>query len=92
MPSIEAQRLLKHHTVKVKAVRSRGEEVQPTMAARVYLEALEEELDGVRQLLNSGWAQLDDCRDYKKCARHLDRAQQRMHRMLKRLAKRGGNR
>ena len=81
-------RALKHHD-DLKAVRGRGTETPGHMATLAYLRGLEADLDRVRNLLTSAWVDLDNARDFRKMSKHLDQAQQRMHRAIKRLATRG---
>lgn len=75
------------HDGGLKAVRQRGSHAPSHMAAEVYLRELDAELDRIRVLLYDVWSQIDKSRDFNKCSLHLDRAQQRMHKMLKKLAK-----
>ena len=70
-----------------KATRQRGAETPSHMAALVYLRGLERELDRIRGLLSEAWVNLENTRDFRKCSRHMDHAQQRMHKVIRRLKK-----
>lgn len=62
-------------------------EVPPHLATMAYLKNLEIELAEIRSFLDDAWG-LIDCKDFRKCSRHLDKAQQRLHRTLKRMRRR----
>jgi exonuclease VII small subunit len=79
--------LLEQHEA-LKATRGRGEGTPNYRATLVFLNRLEEELQRVQDELDAAWIHVNAERQYRKCARHLDHAQQRMHRMIKRLKRR----
>lgn len=74
----------------LKRTRDRGTPTPPHLATLAYLRHLEREMAEVRALLDAAWQTVDD-RDFRKSSRHLDHAQQRMHRVIKRLARKGVN-
>jgi len=76
--------LLSHK--RLKAVRHRGQEVPFHAGVVKYLGDLEKEMQRIRTELDSAWLLLDS-RDFRKCSRHMDHAQQRIHKVLKRMAK-----
>jgi len=74
----------------IKATRGRGAtppELQGHLATVAYLKGLEGELERIRAALDAAWAGLEDSRQFRKCVRHADAAQQRLHRVIKKLAK-----
>jgi len=75
--------LRKEH-IKLKAIRSRGTETPSYMAARRFLADLDKELHRVADLLDEAWKFID-CRDFRKCSHHADRAQQRLHKVIRKL-------
>lgn len=79
---------LRSHS-RLKAVRGRGSVVQSYLAALRFIRSLEAELDLVRKLLDDAWSELglDKSRDYRKFIRHTDAAQQRLHRVIKKVKK-----
>ena len=83
----EVSRLLNGHA-KVKKVRGRGDETQGHMAAVRYLKELDIEMEEVMRRINQAWSMVDGSgRDFRKCIRHADHAQQRLHRVIRRLGK-----
>jgi hypothetical protein len=82
---MNSQKLLNRHE-SIRRIRYRGMEVPPHLATLAYLKNLEMELADVRALLDAAWG-LIDTKDFRKCSNHLDRAQQRLHRTLKRIAR-----
>ena len=75
-----------------KACRGRGAappELQGHLATVTYLKGLESEFERIRAALDAAWAGLEDSRQFRKCVRHADAAQQRLHRVIKKMAKRG---
>ncbi len=70
-----------------KKVRGRGSETQSHLAATAYLRKLDEEIEAVRTHLNEAWIWLDGSKSFRKCLRHADHAQQRLHRVIKKLEK-----
>ena len=79
--------LMKQHA-KLKRVRGRGAETQSNLAALMYLRKLESEMDRVNELLEEARMYVDDTRNFRHCIRHADHAQQRLHRVIKKLGKR----
>lgn len=77
--------LQKHE--KLKSIRGRGSETQNHMAALAYLRGLEGELDEVRGLLFDARKHIEDARQWRKVSSHLDKSQQQLHRVIRRLAK-----
>jgi hypothetical protein len=72
---------------RVKATRQRGTETPGHLATLAYLKGLEADMERVRDLLNAAWFDLDASRDFRKASKHLDVSQQRLHRAIKKLAK-----
>lgn len=72
----------------IKSVRGRGTEAQSHRGATCVLIRLEAELEMVLNELDYAWADLDGGKDWRKFQRHSDAAQQRLHRAIKRLARR----
>ena len=66
----------------IKAMRFRGQEIPPQLAALAYLQALEAEMILIRSELDEAW-EVVERRDFRKCSHHMDRAQQRLHRLVK---------
>ncbi len=83
------RRMLTERHDRLKRTRGRGEETQSHRSALRYLRKLEEELDLVQALLFDALRELDSSRDGRKFLRHSDAAQQRLHRVIKRLTKKG---
>lgn len=73
----------KHEQMKL--IRGRGDLRQHHLASLAYLRELEREMDRIRELLNIAWVHLEGVHDFRKCSRHMDHAQQRMHRVIKRI-------
>ena len=75
---------------KTKVVRQRGSEAPNHAAVLQYLKQLEAEVETVRCHLDVAWADLDakPGKDFCKCSRHMDAAQQRLHRVIKKISKR----
>jgi hypothetical protein len=82
----KARKALDWHD-RVKATRQRGTETPGHLATLAYLRGLEADMERVRDLLNAAWFDLDASRDFRKASKHMDAAQQRMHRAIKRLTK-----
>ena len=72
---------------KTKSIRQRGSATPNQLATAVYLRSLENELETVRHQLAKAWAGIDSPRDFLKCMVHMDQAQQRLHRVIRRLGK-----
>lgn len=70
---------------KLKKTRQRGSLTPSHLASIHYLKLLELELQHVQQALQSAWKQIDSSRDFMKCVVHMDSAQQRLHRAIKKL-------
>jgi hypothetical protein len=79
--------LAKQHA-KLKRVRGRGAETQNHLAALMYLRKLEAEMERVCELLEDARAHVESTRNFRSCIRHADHAQQRLHRVIKKLGKR----
>ena len=79
--------LIEGHS-RLKDTRQRGVQTPNHAATLRYLHGLEEEMQKIRTALDDAWLQLDDNRQFRKCSRHMDAAQQRMHRVIRKLAKR----
>ena len=79
--------LAKQHA-KLKRVRGRGAETQSNLAALMYLRKLEAEMERVNELLEDARAHVESTRNFRHCIRHADHAQQRLHRVIKKLGKR----
>jgi len=77
---------LRHHEL-LKRTRKRGAEAPGHLACLYYLRRLESEHALVRSLLNDAWAEFDQSREYRKFQVHADKAQQRLHRAIKKLNK-----
>lgn len=73
-------------------VRGRGLPTQSQLSVLTYIRNLESEVDLIRKCLDAAWILMDEPKDGRKCARHLDSAQQRLHRIVRRLSKAGGRR
>jgi hypothetical protein len=80
----EKSKLTAQHAA-LKLTRFRGEENPPHAAVLRYLRELEREMGRIRNELDAAWSLLEDWRDYRKCSRHLDHSQQRLHRLIKKL-------
>jgi len=78
---------LKRQHAETKATRQRGADAPGHLATLALLRRLEAELESVRRELASAWIGLDAARDFRRCSKHADAAQQRLHRVIKRLAK-----
>ena len=78
---------LKDEHEKLKKIRHRGSETQSHLATVLHLKSLETELDHVKSSLSKAWLRVDSPRDFLKCLVHMDSAQQRLHRVIKKLAK-----
>ncbi len=72
---------------RLKQTRGRGDERASHLQTVRMLSELEGELDKVRHALNVAWSEIDS-KDARKCSRHVDHAQQRLHSVIKRLRKR----
>ena len=72
----------------VKSIRQRGTVVPSQMAMLHYLRELEAEMMRVNAALSEAWLHVDSLRNYRKAQWHMDAAQQRMHRVIKKLSKR----
>ena len=83
-----ARHLLAHHEGVVKEQRERAIAMPSHAALRLRLSGLYNELQSTTTLLHEAYVMLDDTRDARKCLAHLDRAQQRLHRVLKRIVRR----
>ncbi len=70
-----------------KATRQRGADAPGHLATIALLRRLEAELESVRRELSNAWIGLDAARDFRRCSKHADAAQQRLHRVIKKLAK-----
>jgi hypothetical protein len=81
--------LLTRHD-KLKAIRGRGENVQPHLAAVLYIKSLERELEAVQTEIHKAWVALDKPKGYRKFTRHADHAQQRLHQSIKKITKKLG--
>lgn len=77
---------LAEHHARLKATRGRGEETASHLQTMRILAELEHELNEIRHALNIAWREIES-KDARKCYRHVDHAQQRMHRVIKRLQK-----
>lgn len=82
--TLEYQRIVASHDA-MKKTSGRGDETPNHLACAAYLKSLERELERVRALLDDAWVTLDGSRDFRKCSVHMDRAQQRLHRAIKKL-------
>jgi hypothetical protein len=78
--------LQKQHA-ETKANRQSGAGAPGHLATLALHRRLEAELESVRRELANAWIGLDPARDFRRCSRHRDAAQQRLHRVIKRLAK-----
>jgi nitric oxide synthase oxygenase domain/subunit len=76
-----------NHSI-LKSTRQRGSEVANHLSAIGYLKKLEEEMELIRKQLDEAWVWVDSSHRYAKCIHHMDRAQQRMHQVIKKLGKR----
>lgn len=83
-----AARNLAETHAQTKAVRRRGEDTQAHAGALALIKRLEDELQMIRTELDYAWADLDGGKDWRKFQRHSDQAQQRLHRAIKKLARR----
>lgn len=70
---------------RMKRIRGRGSLAQHHLAAIRYLRELEAEIDRIRELLNAAWFHVERSADFRPCVRTMDTAQQRMHRVIKRI-------
>ena len=70
-----------------KSMRQRGSQAPNHLASVAYLKALDAEMEKIRRLLAEAWTNIDSANDFRKCSRHMDAAQQRLHRVIKRLRK-----
>lgn len=77
--------LLENHK-RLRAINGRGTETPSHLAAIAYLRGLEDEMRRVNDLLLDAWKEIDS-KDFRKCAALADRAQQKLHRVIKRMAK-----
>ena len=68
-----------------KRTRDRGKDVPTQLAALTYLRGLEGEMAEIRAWLDTAWKVIDS-RDFRKCSRHMDHAQQRIHKVIRQLA------
>jgi hypothetical protein len=68
-----------------KRTRGRGDTVPGHLATLNLLRKLEGELERVRLELATAWVGIDAARDFRKCSRHADAAQQRLHKTIKKL-------
>lgn len=75
---------LGRHHASLKRTRQRGEQTPSNLATLRLLHSLEAEMAHIREALDQAWSQLDS-RDFRRCSRHMDAAQQRMHRVIRRL-------
>ena len=72
----------------LKNTRQRGSEAPNHSASVAYLKALEAEMKRVQTALDEAWVWIDDSKNFRKCSSHMDRAQQRLHRVVKKISKR----
>jgi hypothetical protein len=72
---------------RTKATRQRGDKTPSHLALVKYLKSLESELKEVHKRLATAWIQIDDTRNFMKAMIHMDQAQQRMHRVIRKLEK-----
>ena len=78
---------LKKSHEELKATRQRGSLTPSHLAAVKFMKALEEEMRQIKACMDEAWVWIDDSTHFRKAIKHQDRAQQRMHRVIKRLAK-----
>lgn len=69
-------------------MRQRGDEAPNHLAAVQYLKGLEREMEKIRKSLDEAWLWLDSSKSFRHCSRHMDHAQQRMHKVIKKLERR----
>ena len=81
-----AEQILKQHE-QTKKIRGRGSNVPQYQSMIVLLRELESEMERVNTLLMDARYQLDHSKNFRRAQVHADRAQQRLHRALKKLAK-----
>ena len=85
--SVESQVGLHRAHTTLKKTRQRGSETPSHLASVKYLQALEAEMEQIRAALDEAWVWLDDSKSFRRCSKHMDRAQQRLHKVIKRLGK-----
>lgn len=68
-----------------KRTRGRGDMAPGHLATLNLLRKLEGELERVRLELATAWVGIDAARDFRKCSRHADAAQQRLHKTIRKL-------
>ena len=71
-----------------KAIRGRGTGTPNQLGAIQYLKSLEAEMQKIRAALDEAWIWIDCPKHFRLCEHHMDRAQQRIHHVIKRLGKR----
>ena len=77
--------LIRH--ARTKKARGRGTPSPNQKAVEVYLTNLEAEMEAVRQHLDQAWVMVESTKNFRKCAAHMDHAQQRLHRAIKKISK-----
>ena len=73
---------------RTKATRQRGSVTPSHMAALHTLKRLENEMALVRRALDEAWVRLDSVHHFGKAVVHMDHAQQRLHRAIRKIEKR----
>lgn len=73
---------------KTKKTGQRGSDVPSHLACLAYVKRLEAEMEAVKKHLDDAWIWLDDSKNFRRSMRHLDHAQQRMHRVVKKISRR----
>ena len=84
--AIKARSLKDAHTA-LKKIYQRGTETPSHRAALHYLQSLEAEMKQINAALDEAWLWVDS-RNFRQCSRHADKAQQRLHKVIKKLGKR----
>ena len=72
---------------RTKAVRQRGSVTPSHLAALHTLKRLEREMALRRKALDEAWIRLDSVQHFGKVVVHMDHAQQRLHRAIRKIEK-----
>jgi exonuclease VII small subunit len=70
----------------LKRTRQRGSETPNHLAAVTLLKKLDEEFDQIRLHLDEAWSHIDH-KDFRRCSKRMDQAQQKLHKAIKKLSK-----